>query len=262
MKKRAILIVGLALAIATAGLVYAHWTDTLTVQGNVNSGSINMGFTAGTDDDGILGNDLEGADVGDVLLTYDRWGASSTADPAGMFRVNSSTGFAGYVYPYGFHRYDKDVAICTAVVGGKTLTINAENTYPSYFCTTFINITNNGTVPVKLQGGTFGVARNAWGPGLIVPGVYANNPVWQSGPAGFMGAYFGNVHELTFDFARGMWCGTQIDPGETVPMVFWFHVEQGTANSSMNRTYTFNWTQDFVNWNEFNAAACPPGSTP
>ena len=110
MKKRALLIVGLALAIATAGLVYAHWTDTLQVNATVNTGTVNMMWQSfGTDDDGISGNDLSGTDNNGPAQLYDRWGAASSADPANMYRC---TGGVLRLPGRQHHRYDKDVAKC------------------------------------------------------------------------------------------------------------------------------------------------------
>ena len=45
MRKRAILIVGVALLIAAAGVVYAHWTETLYVDATVQSGTMTMAWT-------------------------------------------------------------------------------------------------------------------------------------------------------------------------------------------------------------------------
>jgi len=259
MKKRALLIVGLALAIATAGVVYAHWTDSLQTNVNVNTGSINMGFTAGTDDDGIVGNDRSLTDVGATVpdALYDRWLTASTADPAGMYRVNTGAGTEGYIYPNPSinPRYDKDVAICYTEIDGKTLTVTALNAYPSYFCSVFIHVTNNGTVPVKLANWAgFGVTKGGV-PGIMGGGYYAGTPGWAT-TTGLPGATWNGIHELTFDIARGFYCGTQIDPGQSKEVIFWFHVEQGTNNSTMSSGYQFQWRLDFVNWNEYDPTMC------
>jgi hypothetical protein len=277
MKKRALLIVGLALAIATAGLVYAHWTDTLKVDATVNTGTINMMWQAyGTDDDGLdntgfyAANAESATDNGGGTL-YDAWATASSNDPAEMWRCLSGT--CGYKLGLpGLDRYDKDVAKCTVVPSGaKGLTATISNAYPSYHCTVFSQLSNEGTVPVKAAafhldtpgGGTllavgteyveaaFGTTATCNLPqnaGKCPMGIFVPAPAGTTEPV-----YNGMVPVVTFDFADGTACGNQLDPYASPTYdndknAVWFHVEESAAQ---NAAYTFHWEQDFVNWNEW-----------
>jgi hypothetical protein len=262
MKKRAILIVGLALAIATAGLVYAHWTDTLRVDATVNTGSVNMMFQSyGTDDDGIATNDLSGTDNNGAIQLFDAWGTASSADPANMYRCTGQN----CAYLNGGARYDKDVAKCTvsASPDSKGLTATITNAYPSYHCSIFSQLSNEGTVPVKAT--AFRLTTPAGGTLMYAGTEYveaaAGTTAWcnETAHAGRcpMGIFVGGVPVITFDFANGTACGNQLDPfasGQDMDaQAYWFHVEQAAA---MNASYTFHWEQDFVNWNEFAPSMC------
>ena len=105
-KKRSVLlrapglVVLLALLLATAGLVYAHWTATLDLDGEVNTGSVVMAWTgAWTNDDGTV-NAGDSGDNGDPTA-YEAWGPGSSADPSAAWDATDGTDVS---------RYNKDVA--------------------------------------------------------------------------------------------------------------------------------------------------------
>ena len=80
-----ILFVALIVMIAAAGLVYAHWTTTLLVQANVNTGRVDVEWqNMFTNDDGVP-NPGDGELASNTL--YDAWGNSVTyrrrKEPAG-----------------------------------------------------------------------------------------------------------------------------------------------------------------------------------
>lgn len=136
MRKRGILIIGVALMIAAAGVVYAHWTETLYVNATVNTGEIQVHWKdVWTNDDG----DPDGMEVADVTCIWPS--GCEIGDPAGR-------GYAAAA-----PRYDKDVAECIASISadGYTYTLTVSNAYPSYYCTAWSEFGNQGTVPVKLQ---------------------------------------------------------------------------------------------------------------
>jgi hypothetical protein len=274
MKKKAIILIVLALLLATVGVVYAHWTDTLEVDAVVETGDIDMAWVGasgspefpngffpeaipgtyvpgpfpGTDDDGIVGNDYSGDDIGDVSALYDAHGTASSDDPARMFRsphVGNPTG-----YPGGMARHDKDVGICTVAVDGKTMTVTLGNTYPSYHCSVFAAATNLGSVPVKAAGLTFSILKN----GTEAPSamVYEPDP-YSGGVPNILHVYFGGELELTLDTSDGIACGSQIDPDGLNDVIFWYHLEQG---ADQDATYTITSTQEFMNWNEWDETYC------
>ncbi len=232
-----------ALALAATGIVYAHWTKTLDLHADINTGVVNMEWSpAGTDDDGIPGNDPSGLDIGDppgpntpsgTLL--DMHGIASSNDPAGRG---------------GFDRYDKDVGICVAerLEGNMVLSLAAKNTYPSYWCTLFTDVTNTGSIPVKAAGVRFKVEK-VFPDGSVLD--VTDRVIFGPPHLLDLGAALGP--DLRFDFGGGIPCGTQIDPRESIDVFGWFHVEQGAMQGSNYRIWL---SQDFVNWNEWNPEMC------
>lgn len=292
----AVLIVAFVIVLGASGLVYAHWMATLTTEGNVNTGSVGVGwYNMGTDDDGMVDNDGSGTDdsIGEV---FDMNGSQSSADP-------SSYG------PGSVSRYDKDVGQCHADGGGDYLNVWIDNAYPSYHCTVYASVRNEGSVPVKAAGINLTVHKT-WcdEPGLFftdeqMTNSYGGTVGWdEQGPfadsngnnqrdAGEVQLWetcteysknvtnflvYGGVEqpfgiasypngpiEVTADIAQGIRCGTQLDPwidegqGEFFETAGWIHVEQA---ASQNAGYNWTLEQQFVNWNEWDASLCTFGS--
>ncbi|MGB8360203.1 MAG: hypothetical protein WCE80_02260 [Acidimicrobiia bacterium] len=219
-----------ALALAMTGILYAHWTQTLTAATAINTGALGVVWSpAGTDDDGNVGNDTSGTDNG-TNEAYDQWGDDSSRDPA-----EPGPGLVD--------RYDKDVGRCYANADAVSLTITAENAYPSYHCTVYTDVTNEGSIPVKA--GAFDLSVGGAASGYEITGDGLIAVPTEAAP------------ELTINITQGIYCGTQIDPAESVDVSSWFHVEQAAAESS---TYTTTMTQEFVNWNEWDASFCTVGA--
>jgi len=113
----------LMIALTLVGVSYACWYKTLTINGDVNTGKLDVIITSvGTDD-----------------------GPGHYPDEPGL--------------PYGHDPgYTKDVACCVAIVDlvvdptRETLKINITNGYPCYHCSVHFTVTNVGTVPVKYNG--------------------------------------------------------------------------------------------------------------
>lgn len=120
MKKGWILSLVLVVVLAVAGLSFAAWTEAINIHGTVNTGDINPLFTRTfTLDDGVVNDpEIDPEDDG--------------TDPL----------------------YDRDVASTAATISpdGKTITCVIENGYPCYFTETYFEITNQGSVPVKITG--------------------------------------------------------------------------------------------------------------
>lgn len=251
MRKRALLIVGLALMVAAAGVVYAHWTATLKVDANVYTGSIAVHWKSlSTDDDGS--NDgWEGiAELANLPPdTYDYWGDTSSDDPSS---------------PAAATRYTKDVGRCKAAgAGTDTFTLTAENVYPSYYCTTHSVLGNQGSVPVKLQSIKMKVERTL-NPAAPVPVWVDVTPyLIQVGgiPAGQVALLdiegLSSDYEFLWDTTTGLWCGAQVDPGEGdwATTINYFHVDQA---ANQNAAYRITQELTFVNWNEYVEPANPP----
>lgn len=271
-KKRGILLVALALVLATASVVYAHWTDTLEVDAVINTGDIDVIWQEyGTDDDGLDNTAFFTASTGSVAdsatddglgTDYDAWVGTSSDDPLNMIRCTG--GVCNYLGG-AIDRYTKDVARCevTASNEGKTLTATITDAYPSYHCSIFAQLSNEGTVPVKAAGftlntpvgGTLAYAGLEWVEATAGTTAWCNLP--ENAGKCPMGIFVGDVPVITFDIANGTMCGTQFDPWATTQdmdlQAYWFHVEQAAAQDA---SYTFSWEQEFVNWNEWSPEMC------
>jgi hypothetical protein len=240
-RSRAILLVLVVMALATAGLVYAHWTDTLQVNAQVNTGNATLTVsTANTDDDGV-GNGWDGPDNGSGT-EYDRWGTSSSNDPS------------SYTAPGVGTRYTKDVARCRATgTVGQTSTVLVENAYPSYHCTIRQTVQNTGSIPLKNQA----TRVYACGPGLDCSNYPVNFVAVPYSSVTDSFAYDSGDGDPDFELVMqhnpdGV-CGYQFDPGRIFQSAVTFHVLQDAAQSG---TYVIRWELDQVNWNEWSPSAC------
>jgi len=111
----------------------------------------------------------------------------------------------------------KDVGQCEALLGAdlQSLDITITNGYPCYGCTVYFDITNTGTVPVKVNAMT-----------ITNPDPAAVAVTW------------------TLDLA----VGDQIDAGDSASGDIYIHVEQGAAELAQ---YTFTAEIWLVQWNEY-----------
>jgi len=276
-KRKGLLLIGLVLMVAVGGVVYAHWQQTLKANATVSTGSINVMWQSyGTDDDGVVGNDLSANDNNSDVPpgTYDAWLGASSDDPAEMWRCTGTS--CGYTLNgAGLTRYDKDVAKCEVGLapGDPTsLTATITDAYPSYHCTVFSQLSNEGNVPVKMTAFRLTAPGTVMYVGTEYVAAAAGNTAWCNDPAHAgrcpLGVWAGGIPVLTFDFADGTSCGNQLDPftasGDNDTQAVWFHVEQGDDpatpgiidNLTMDQDYSFSWQMDFVNWNEWNASMC------
>ena len=166
-------------------------------------------------------------------------GASSSDDPDAF----------GYGPAGVASRTDKDVARCTrdsADPGVQFVTV--ENGYPDYHCTFFGRYRNAGSIPVKVQKLEVFACTGAGcdplsGTQLTLAG---NTWVYEDGTSG-------PDAELQIGDVPYLECGRQMDPGYNVGSVGYLHILQGVEQDA---TYRFATVLTFVNWNEFDQAAC------
>jgi len=126
MRKLWFLCLALVLAMGSLGVGYAMWSDTLTITGNVNTGELVVEFSSQYDnDDGQQNDPMEAGS----------WSGFDTREPE----------WVG-------NRYEKNVASTTStfVDGGTTAQILITGGYPCYWGSVAWDITNTGTIPVKL----------------------------------------------------------------------------------------------------------------
>jgi predicted ribosomally synthesized peptide with SipW-like signal peptide len=219
MRKRALLIVGVAMLIAAAGVVYAHWTDTLQVKAQVSTG------TYGVDWYNIFTDDDNGNVIGEETgLPAPKFGAGSV-DPSSAATVNPDGSLVAAAT-----RYDKAVGNCNSGITDGVMYVNASNVYPSYHCTIWSSFNNPNSIPMKVQS--------------IVTNTY-------------VGALSETPQDITaygdWETLAGTLCGRQIDPGGSITTVNTFHVLQGAAPG---QTYRVEQTINLVNWNEWDSTAC------
>jgi hypothetical protein len=207
----------LVLALASFGVGYGLWAKLLEIRGTVLTGTVDAIFdVAFTDDDGEVNNPLK--DAGDVA-------------PCPLFGDGACDPKAFGPNPL---RYDKDVGDCKAWIDDKDpelLYVEVENGYPSYHCTVWYDILNNGTIPVMIQS-------------------------LQLTPVNFV-----NGKEVTVALSE-LACGLQIDPTdpldpdpeELVQGDIHIHVEQ---DAGMDKNYAFTAGLFLVQWNEFDEELCP-----
>ena len=122
MKKTGLLILVVILALGAIGVGYAAWTQTLTVTGNVATGTFGADFEAAVTNDG-----------------------GTTLDPAvaGTWTNNVWSGAIA----------SKNVGSTTYVISGALndlLTVTVTNAYPGYYGSVYVEVHNTGSVPIKI----------------------------------------------------------------------------------------------------------------
>jgi len=202
-----VLVMLLVLALATLGLGYGLWSKTLYINGTVGTGKVDAIFiTAFTDDDNKVDDaDKDPGDIGTCIND-----PNTSCDP-------SSPGPKPT-------RYDKDVGLCVAVIDpndAEKATVTVSTGYPSYYCTMWFDIKNNGTIPLKIQSLT------------LIP------------------ANFTNGLEVTVALSQ-LAKGQQIDPYVTDDDLaqgdIHIHVEQEAGQGA---SYSFSAELLLVQWNEY-----------
>lgn len=189
MKKLGLLALALVLALGVLGVGFALWSQQLTITGTVNTGEVKVGIVdTGTNDpppDCIVSGDVY---IGPVDEGY-------TKNVGAIESINGEPKFMKNDQQY-YH----------------DITYNITNAYPCYTGTGTFDVTNGGTIPVKLRGIT----------------VTGDSP------------------EVTYTFT-GLTLDQQIEPCDTVSGQISFHVEQCAAQ---NANYTITIELDFWQWNE------------
>jgi hypothetical protein len=225
----------LMITIAATGMGYGLWAQTLSVQEVVNTGDVNLEYTlAFTDDDGVV--TAVGFDTNDNNATgtqvFDAWGAASSADP-------SATGTDPKP------RYDKDVAKCVAAVTQTDVaTITKDEVYPSYHCNAWLDVLNQGSIPVKVKSIAVSLTSTTSTPLLIDPAQPGFTPVDLDNADGDFNLSTGGDIEIDFS---GLTLCQQIDPGENHRLTVEQHILQA-APQSANLQYNIQITMG--QWNE------------
>ena len=238
----------LMIALMAAGVTYACWKETLTINGVVNTGDLDVEWSwaytndpEGSNDPGLMNVETTTVTVGDYSDTY-----AASGD-------------------YGF--YDKDVANAAVEITQEyqepndKLTITIENAYPSYAPHIWFAVDNIGDIPVNMSDFTIsydGLTGDAAGKKLDEDGIeliawevtYNGEHLYGSSK----GTYTGLPFEVDEE-DEGIYCmndlieylkTVQIDPGDYLDVHLIFHFEQWLEQDT---TITFEITGTFVQWN-------------
>ncbi len=220
MRKVALLCLALVLALGALGVGYAAWTDTITIHGQVNTGSLCWKFASCSLLDHYQPSNY-GGDYPTATPDY-------TCNPG--FVLEPEVGY--------FWELDKNVAWGSQNISkdGKTLSVTLHNAYPCYFNSLSFYVLNCGTVPLKIDH-------------IVINGQSF------SGGVPYVQYDFNGDGKYDFEIQWGDNWGAQIDPGAASPEIsFWMHVLQPCPQSQLD-TLTFNITLVAVQWDKYPLSA-------
>jgi predicted ribosomally synthesized peptide with SipW-like signal peptide len=128
MKKIGLIVLAVVLAIGAMGAAYAAWSETLTINGTITAGNLDVDFVAASNDPGITLDPLTGA--WSVL-------AWTPATDSGKNVASTEVDQTG-------------ITDAGDTVTSNTLGITVANAYPQYTSQVRVAITNAGSIPVKV----------------------------------------------------------------------------------------------------------------
>ena len=234
----------LVLALGGLGVGYAHWTETLQVEGDISTGYIDVNFASQYDNDSLS--------VGELSM--------DPTEAGSWCFVNNDVVWTG-------NRIDKNVASTTSSHGtwdGNAIPVNTSgnwakitvaNGYPSYWGSTAWDVKNNGNVPVELWTVTLvqvshGLTEIPKDMALDIGTRYYVNAdtgrVNTSLQAGDDFSFILSAHELTQLDPWG-WDGTDTLWNTIGYLDVTVHIEQ---DAQQKYSYDFLIDYLFANWNE------------
>ena len=221
------MLVAVLVALALVGVGYGLWSKTLYIDGTVRTGTVNARFGAVfTDDDNKVDNAAK--DVDDTGTCPLPVGATTSCDPSAP----------GPNPP----RYEKDVGQCFAFwaaedpdpdqPGNQGATISIFNAYPSYWCTAWFDIINNGSIPILIHGVTIDTTAIARCPATTKLDLDGDGK---------------DDLEICVSGLSAAGEEDQIDPGDTFQMDLAMHLLQ---DAPQGETLTFDAEVFLHQWNE------------
>ena len=209
-------------ALSGVGMAYAAWTDTITIDGTVTTGSLCWEF--------------------DTCFLMDYF---QPVNPGGDFPTATPdwTCNPGFVHEPGLGRFwllDKNVGWGTANIiddgdgYGKTIEVTLNNVYPCYFNSLSFYVHNCGTIPLKVDH-------------VVVNGVdiYYNEFYQELDISG------NGIPDFEIQYGDNF--GKQIEPGDYSMLEFsiWMHVLQDEDPAFQGETFTFTISIVAIQWNEY-----------
>ena len=228
-QRLAIFSIGMVFSLVFAGVLYAHWTDTLEVEGIVDTGEIRAEWVT------VQGCESQNPDFqvnshggGDHTATRPNypgqpgWASNPVAD--------TSTGGTDFLV----WETNKNVAYFEGPVFSsdrKTVTLTWKNTYPSFFDDCEMEFNNFGSIPIAV-------------PYLVI----------EAGPDTVLASdMFAEDGDVWVDWTGQTPPNVQIDPEQAARIVgsLKMHVEQPAEQGRVGEgAYTVSVTVCYHNWNE------------
>jgi hypothetical protein len=230
-----LLLMGLMIALGALGVGFGLWSKVLTIDGTVSTGEVNAEFSLNEIDQGDDGQAV------DPLF----WEGDSACDTD--TDVNDDCEIEG-----------KDVADCTAELitasppdlpnpGSQLLEIEITDGYPSFHCWVQFDVTNNGTIPIKVHQP---VITNP-APGAVTVEVL---PPGNHGPGPTNDSVCYHDNSINPFPPPQDTTHPQLEPLETAFCVIHIHVEQDAEQNAGGvggpPAYTFQATICAHQWNE------------
>jgi len=223
MKKIGFLVLAIVLAIGTLGVGYAMWYQTLTINGTVSTGSVNLKV------DNFSGTWAYKNITEESLLFQQELGYGPDNRPALPDDGDEYSAILGYAEIASETGWEE----CTEANGNIDLTIDTHNMFPASDSTMETNpgdrdwtvdfrVCNTGTVPVKFQ--------------LV--------DYWAEGLENF-DALFVTTDESGREI---MWMGSQLEPNDCIDVVLHLFVDEET-NQGIDGVFHF--VIAAVQWNEY-----------
>lgn len=179
MRKIGLLCLALVLALGTLGVGYAAWTDSVTITGTVNTGTVDLVVVDHSNT--TVWKSLDYTDDIYVQKTWDNPGSDRTNDPA---PTNPIDAFPNPPYPPGPAGVDP-VATADASAGASAdaIVIDIDNAFPCTALTADFLLHYNGTIPVKVQVSNLGFVDDVNTPDDDIAS-YVTINYWESNIAG------------------------------------------------------------------------------
>lgn len=212
-------------ALSGLGVAYAAWTDTLYIDGTVDTGTLCWEFVSCSMTDEFPPNNPGGDYVG-----FDSPYADYTCLPGFPLTENGYFWHLDKNVAWGEQqRYDYDGDGYYEV-----LEITLNNVYPCYFNELSFYVRNCGTIPLKFDH-------------ILINGVS-----YSSGQPYISLDLSGNgVDDFEIWWRESYW-EFQLEPGDPMPeLSFWMHVLQDEDPSVQSNTFSFTLELVGVQWNEY-----------
>lgn len=223
MKKVWFIILTLIVSLGGLGIAYASWFDTVTISGNVETGSVCLTWVQASNLDGCENWPpppwVVGIGNGDPNLDLSKWNPQ-------------------YPNIIAYYRTDKNVA-CTEIEGivigedNKSITITVKNGYPLYYNDFQVHVCNCGSIPIKLY--DLEITETNF--------TIADKP-WES--------TYGDIWLRVTDGLNA-----QLEPGDCTAASVEFVIQQralqnaGRGELGDPPAYTFTISWKAIQWNEF-----------